>query len=84
MSTLFETFYDSLMHEMHINEMIMGCTSGGIIYGHIIDMYKDNKGNDKFVIAPDIGYSNNLANKLKKRYTINWNNVYQIRIKRPK
>ena len=82
MSTLFENYYDSLGHEMHIGETVMGCTTGGRIYGHIIDMCMDAKGNEKYTIVPDIGCTNNLLPKLKKQYKITWRNVYLITVKK--
>lgn len=82
MSTLFENYYDSLGHEMHIGMTVMAHTSGGYIYGHIVNMVKDTKGNEKYTIVPDLGYSENLKDKLRKQYKINWRNVYQIEIKK--
>ena len=82
MSTLFENYYDSLGHEMHIGETVMGCTTGGRIYGHIVDMCMDAKGNEKYTIVPDIGCTNNLLPKLKKQYKITWQNVYLITVKK--
>jgi len=80
MGTLFDKFYDSLGHEMQIGMTVMACTMGGHIYGHIVDLTKDKNENDKFVIVPDIGCTNNLVGKLKKRYKINWRNVYLIKV----
>ncbi len=82
MSTLFENYYDSLGHEMHIGETVMGCTTGGRIYGHIVDMCVDSKGNEKYTIVPDIGCTTNLLPKLKKQYKITWRNVYLITVKK--
>ena len=79
MSTLFDNYYDCLGHEMQIGMTVEANTSGGIIYGHIVEMFRDNKGEDKFTIIPDIGYSN-IA-KLRKSYKIGWKNVYQIIVK---
>ena len=78
MSTLFESYYDSLGHEMHLGETVMGCTTGGRIYGHIVDMELDSKGNEKYTIVPDIGYAN--ITNLKKKYKIGWKNVYLIKV----
>lgn len=78
MSTLFESYYDGLGHEMQIGMTVMANTSGGRIYGHIIEMFHDNKGDDKFTIIPDIGYCN--INKLRKTYKVNWKNVYLIKV----
>ena len=60
----------------------MAHASVGYIYGHIVDMVKDTKGNEKYMIVPDLGYSENLKDKLRKQYKINWRNVYQIEIKK--
>lgn len=83
MSTLFDIFYDSLGHEMEIGMPVMAYTCGGRIYGHIVDMYKDKNDNEKYVIIPDIAHSLNITN-LKKKYKINWKNVFQITIKKKK
>ena len=81
MSTLFENFYDGFGHVMQIGMTVMACTTGGHIYGHIVDIVLD-KNNAKYVIVPDIGCSNNLLNKLKKKYKINWKNVYLITVRK--
>lgn len=80
MSTLFENFYDSLGHEMHIGDPVMGVTCGYRIYGHIVDMTKDKNENEKYVIIPDIGYKSNKEVVLKKRYKISWRNVYLVKV----
>lgn len=82
MSTLFESYYDSLGHEMHIGETVMGYTCGYYIYGHIVDMSMDKNGNEKYIIVPDIGYRSNKPVTLKKKYKIGWRNVYQITVKK--
>lgn len=76
MSTLFDSYYDSLGHELHIGEYVMGVTSGGKIYGTIVEINLDSKGNEKYTIIPNIG-SNNISN-LKKKYKIGYKNVYLI------
>ena len=48
MTTTKDVFYDSFCHEMHIGMTVMAHTSGGYIYGHIVDMVKDTKGNEKY------------------------------------
>lgn len=78
MSTLSETFYDSLGHEIHIGETVMAKTCGYLIYGHVKEMLKNSKGEDCYVIVPDIGYKANKPVILKKQYKINRNNVFQI------
>ena len=82
MSTLFETYYDSLGHEMHIGDPVMGKTRGYFIYGHIINFRKDKNGNEKYIIVPDLGYRSNTPVELKKHYTIGWKNVLLVTIKR--
>ena len=82
MTTTKDVLYDSFCHEMHIGMTVMAHTSGGYIYGHIVDMVKDTKGNEKYMIVPDLGYSESLKDKLGKQYKINWRNVYQIEIKK--
>ena len=78
MSTLFESYYDNLGHEMQIGMTVLANTSGGRIYGHIIDMFHDNKGEGKFVVVPNVGSYN--IDKLKKSYKISWKNVYLIKV----
>ena len=51
MTTTKDVFYDSFCHEMHIGMTVMAHTSGGYIYGHIVDMVKDTKGNEKYIFA---------------------------------
>lgn len=82
MSTLFESYYDSLGHEMHIGETVIGYTCSYYIYGHIVDMSMDKNGNEKYTIIPDIGYRSNKPVTLKKKYKISCHNVYQIVIRK--
>ena len=82
MSTLFETYYDSLGHELVLGSTVMAVTCGYRIYGHVVDFDKDKKGEEKFVIVPDIGYKANKEIKLKKTYKISWKNVYLIKVKK--
>lgn len=80
MSTLFENFYDSLGHEMHVGETVMAETCGYFIYGHIKEMKKNSKGEDCYVITPDIGWRSNKPVTLKRQYTVNWIHVFQITV----
>ena len=79
MSTLFETYYDSLGHEIFNGSPVLAKTSGIIIYGHIVDMTMDAKG-EKYTIIPDIGYRSNAKVVLKKKYKVNWKNVFLIKV----
>lgn len=80
MSTLFESYYDSLGHELVLGSTVLAKTSGYTIYGHVVNFNKDKKGEDKIVIIPDIGYRSNKEVKLKKDYKITWKNVYLIKV----
>ena len=79
MSTLFDSYYYSFGHELYLGSPVMIKTTGIFIYGHIVDMTMDNKG-EKYTIIPDIGYKANKEIKLKKKYKVNWKNVYLINI----
>lgn len=80
MSTLFETFTDAFCHELHLGSPVIGKTSKGLIYGHVVNFLKDKKGNDKYEIIPDIGYPKGIVPK--KSYKINANNVFLITIRK--
>ena len=82
MSTLFETYYDSLGHELVLGSTVMAITCGYRIYGHVIDFDKDKKGEEKFVIVPDIGYKANREVILKKKYKVSWKNVCLIKVRK--
>jgi hypothetical protein len=82
MSTLFETYYDSLGHEIFNGSSVMAKTCGYLIYGHVVNFDIDKKGEEKFVIIPDIGYKANTEVILKKKYKVSWKNVYLINIKK--
>ena len=82
MTTLFENFYDSLGHEMHIGETVMAVTCGYRIYGHIIDITLDKKNQEKYVIVPDVGCTKGKESSLKKQYKIGWRNVYKVNTKK--
>jgi len=79
MSTLFETYYDSLGHELLMGSPVMAKTCGYLIYGHVVDMSMDSKG-EKYTIIPDIGYKSNSEIKLKKNYKVGWKNIYLIKV----
>lgn len=80
MSTLFESYYDSLGHELHIGDPVMGKTCGYMIYGHITEFSRDKNGNEKYTIIPDIGYRSNKEVELKKHYKISWKNVFLVKV----
>ena len=82
MTDLFNTYYDSFGHEIHIGDPVMGETSNYFIYGHIINFEFDKNNNIKYVIKPDIGYKSNKPIILKSKYKINWKRVYLVTIKK--
>lgn len=84
MSTLFESYYDCLGHELSIGSPVLGFTSGMKIYGHVINFLRDKKGNDKFEVVPDIGYKSDKEVKLKKSYKISYRNICLIKIHKNK
>ena len=81
MSTLFETYYDGLGHEVYLGSPVMIKTTEMFIYGHVVDMKMDNKG-EKYTVIPDIGYKSNKDVQLKKKYKGNWKNIFLINIKK--
>ena len=84
MSTLFDSYYDNLGHEMHIGDTVMGETCGYLIYGHIINILLDKNSEEKYVIIPDIGYKSNKTINLKKKYKKKKKKVSLIKITRKK
>ena len=80
MSTLFDSYTDSFCHELHLGSPVMGKTSKGFIYGHVVNFLKDKKGGNKYEIVPDLGYSKTITPK--KSYKINENNVFLLTVKK--
>lgn len=82
MSSLFENYYDSLGNIVKIGDTVMGVTCGYKIYGHVVDVEFDKKGNEKYHIVPDIGCTKGKENTLKKLYKISYRNTYHITVKK--
>lgn len=74
-------YFDSFCHELHIGSPVMCLVCDYRIFGHIIDMSKDNKGNEKYVVVLDIGYKSSHEIRLKRKYTVNWKRTFLINLK---
>ena len=76
MSTLFETFYDSFCHEIHIGQLVFFKTKGIILLGNIKEMKRDKNGDEKYVIVPKQSYKPEGIESFKKTYTVSWKNTF--------
>lgn len=84
MSTLFESYYDCLGHELYVGSYVGFQSKDHTIYGTVIDIKNDKDDDYKFVVIPNIGcrWSKGNMPTLKKRYTVSWKRIYLINVKK--
>lgn len=82
MSTLFESYYDCLGHELSIGETVGWKSLGRFIFGTITEFVKTKTGDFKAVCIPNIGNTLLEGQKLRKKYSVNSNNIFKINIKK--
>jgi len=82
MSTLFETYYDDLGHELHIGDIVFFRTKGHLIFGNLVNFDSDKKGNIKYVVTPNPKYKELGNSDLKNSYKVSERNIYLATIKK--
>ena len=80
MSTLFNSYYDSLGNELTYGSPVCFRSSGYFIYGIISEIIPDAKSEYKYVVVPTIGYKGPGKIELKKKYKVNHNRVFLLNI----
>ena len=82
MSTLFETYYDSVGHEMHIGDPVFIKVKGHFIFGSVANFYFDKNGNIKYVVTPSTKYLAVGIDDLKRSYKVSDRNIFLATIKK--
>ena len=75
MSTLFETYYDSFGHELHLNDVVFVKVKGSFILGNLIEFGFDKNGNVKYVVIPSPKYKEHGI-EMKKHYKVSEMNIF--------
>ncbi len=82
MSTLFETYYDSFGHEMHIGDPVFIKVKGHFIFGSVANFDFDKNGNIKYVVTPSAKYLAVGIDDLKRSYKVSDRNIFLATIKK--
>jgi len=82
MSTLFDTYYDSLGHELHIGDPVFIRTGGHVIFGSLVKFDSDKKGNIKYNVVPSAKYKAVGIDNLKRSYKVSEINIFLAVIKK--
>ena len=82
MSTLFETYYDSFGHEMHIGDPVFIKVKGSLIFGSVAKFDFDKKGNVKYIVIPSAKYKGAGIDDLKRSYKVSDRNIFLAVIKK--
>ena len=82
MSTLFETYYDALGHEMHIGDLVFIKVKGHFIVGSISKFDFDKNGNIKYVVTPSALYKANGIDDMRRTYKVSDRNIFLAVIKK--
>ncbi len=78
MSTLFESYYDCLGHELTYGSTVGFNKGHHIIYGTVTDIIPDEKIGYKFIVIPNIGWRGPSEPKLQKSYKVSHNKIFEI------
>ena len=78
MSTLFDTYYDCLGHELTCGSTVGFKKGNHFIYGTVTDIVMDTKMDYKFIVIPNIGWSGPDEPKLQNKYKVNHTRIFQI------
>jgi hypothetical protein len=82
MSTLFDTYYDALGHEMHIGDICFIKVKGRFIFGSVVKFDFDKNGNIKYVVVPSAKYIAMGIDDLKRSYKVSDRNIFLAVIKK--
>ncbi len=82
MSTLFDTFYDSFCHELHLGDPVFIKVKGQFIFGTVVKFDYDKSGNQKFVVVPSVKYKEHGIDDLKRSYRVSDRNIFLAVIKK--
>ena len=82
MSTLFETFYDSFCHELHLGNPVFIKVKGQFIFGTVVNFDYDKSGNQKFIVVPSPKYKGAGIDDLKRSYKVSDKNIFLAIIKK--
>ena len=80
MSTLFDSYYDCLGHELTYGSKVGFRKGNRFIYGTVVDIVSDAKSGYKFIVAPTIGYTGKEPIKLQAKYKVGNNRVFLINV----
>ncbi len=82
MSTLFDTYYDSLGHELTFGSPVGFRKGQHFIYGIVTNIISDAKHDYKFIVTPSIGWKGPNEPKLQNRYTVSNKRIFKINVKK--
>lgn len=83
MSTLFDSYYDSFGHELHIGDNVMFKVKDRYIIGSLAKFGASKSGALRYTVVPSAIYKTYPEYEdLKRSYNVSDKNIYLIRIKK--
>lgn len=82
MSTLFDTYYDSFGHELHIGDPVFFKIKGHLIFGSVAKFDCDKNGNIKYIVIPSAKYLALGIDDLRRSYKVSDRNIFLAIIKK--
>ena len=80
MSTLFDSYYDCLGHELTYGSPVGFRKGSHFIYGIVSDIVSDSKHGYKFIVTPSIGWKGSNKPKLQNKYKVSNNKIFLVNI----
>lgn len=80
MSTLFESYYDCLGHELTYGSTVGFRKGSHFIYGIVSDIVSDPKHGYKFIVIPSIGWKGPNEPKLQNKYVVSNARIFKINV----
>lgn len=82
MSTLFETFYDSFCHELHLGDPVFIKVKGHFIFGSLTKFTTNKKGEIRYIVIPSVKYKEVGIVDLERSYKVSERNIFLANIKK--
>lgn len=83
MSTLFDSYYDSFGHELHIGDNVMFKVKDKLIVGSLAKFTTNKSGALRYTVVPSAIYKSHPEYAdLKRSYNVTDKNIYLVYIKK--
>ena len=81
MSTLFDTYYDGLGHELQMGSPVFFRCAGKLLFGTLVKFGRNKNGELRYNIVPSVKYKENGI-ELRRNYNVSDKNVFLAIIKK--